>query len=814
MKTKTSRNAPRNPPASSQTGLGFSTRMTLSRPLGAHHLRFLGKFQMRKSFGRASGIFNQQIPRVGLGLKQAGHTLKTSHIFPEKYRFLKAPSSEQAASAAWRSLDMALAGREIASSLAAPAPFGQPAFQASSPGPAMPSLGSGQVIPRLADDPAFRGGKKASAQPAAAKPAFTPNQRLYRRVEEIVPGEPKESPAAAPDAPRALPHMGARSGRAQPGPRAPEPPAPPLERIPAPFINSSREPDFPLPDEPAAAPLETPMPRRPRPAAPKDGPPSVSRMAARPVPAPDSSASVQREIEPGEPARLRASEPGRSAPHLPEQPTTPANSPQQPPPNPDLNSQERKPSTPPEQSLPRPARVHPPEIQPSAVAPVVRREEQIPSPSPSPAPAQLPAVPPASSSPSEPSQPLGPVQRIPAAPRPEAGPPKPVEQPTGAPLDPPDPGPRASAGLEAQPARSARLPLEVRRIQRPAVRPQEGTVRREIEIPARVQPAPSQPIVPPELDPASAPGPESAPDRPAQAELAGPPSARPVLPAQPGQPPAPALVNPFIRRIQAVPSRRSFQTVGRAPSVPTPVLPAAAQPPAAALALSGLPELARTLPGPAQTAQVESPAAGLAAPASVRIASRMAALPGPRMSQSFRRVLRKASAPGQVQREPALEKGTQSPAGQKQPLTGQVLALAASPGLQMAQHVQQKYRPQPARQQPQPELTLPALARPGQPLELAPNTPAVGGLPGQVITHLVEPPAPKLPAPSQAGTVQRVLEDEPDAAPVTADQSWQPPSALQVESSQPPALDLVSVAEQVYPVILRKLAEEKRRSGR
>ncbi len=308
MKKSISTSSKRTNAAGSQPKL--SARMALSRPLGEHHLGFLRKFQERKSFVRATGAMGKQMPRVGIGLKKTYRSLKTTYTVPARYRFLKAPKAEQLAPDAWRSLDMALPGHEpSASSSPMFSQTSLPSFQGPPP---PPTLSPGQAIPRMEDDPAFRGGAvKAAAQSSARKPAPAPNHRLYRRVEEITPGgaEKKAEPPAPSPAPSAAPkpHAGQPQGKPTVR-REPEPSAPrPVEKAPAQTPEQPGEAQKPQAAQPApiipTGPVHSHNPRRPRPQTQAPAVPASHRMAAHPAAPPDLQTGdgvVRREIEPAQ----------------------------------------------------------------------------------------------------------------------------------------------------------------------------------------------------------------------------------------------------------------------------------------------------------------------------------------------------------------------------------------------------------------------------------------------------------------------------------------------------------------------------------
>ncbi len=163
-------------------------------------------------------------------------------------------------------------------------------------------------------------------------------------------------------------------------------------------------------------------------------------------------------------------------------------------------------------------------------------------------------------------------------------------------------------------------------------------------------------------------------------------------------------------------------------------------------------------------------------------------------------------SPGHPRREP------QPPDLEKAP------ALAALAGMHMLRRMKQKYPPQGQAAQTQAELPVVTAAAPRPPTQPVTGEPGErpqpqGALPGQVYTRMLMPTVPRPAAPAvELGVVQRALDrDEPEPPP-DSDQAFERVSPG--EERPEPALDLDRVAEQVYPVILRKLAEEKRRFGR
>ncbi len=764
--------------AGSQPGPGISARMSLSRPLGGHHFGFLRRFQERKRFARSNGIVSKQMPRVGIGLKKVYQSLKTGYTLPAKYRFLRAPSTEKAAPDAWRSLDMNLPGREPAGGSYTPAPSAPLILQGP---PALPSMSTGQVIPRIEDDPAFRGGaKKSAAQASARKPAPAPNHRLYRRVEEITPKGAEPSPSAPSEPPVST---GRSTVQREPETAAPaafeRPPSGEAQREP----EASQQPGKPAPH----APVETPMPRRPRPQSQTVTPPAPGRMDSRPAPRPDSQSSkiVRREIAPQPPSETPA--PRRMAARVAEPPPAQTRAPV--PSQPErINPAVSRPATvPPVPERPVPETRQPESTQPPQTTAVVQRAAAPDEPAPQ-------AQPPAHPTPAPTHRPdaVRTVRREPATPEPSPVAPKPEAQPAS----PPSSTPKAPRAPEIPASENVRLPLEVRRINRPDARPQEGIVQREQDAPLPTEPRERREEAPAAPETST---PQAETTLPASAPAAAPRQTAP--PAQ--QPPsAPART---VQRIAAIPARKPSQARKPRPltGAPPPIAPE--MPVFLPTKTDEQPALpvnqAVVLPEPS----VESRPPEQRLLESARIATRQTIRRAP--GKQIERVLRRSSGQGQVQREPA--QASMETRGGQPGIPERALALASPVGIQMAQKMKQKYTTQAEPARTAAELPLASASLPGlTPATAAPAQPR-GDLPGQIFTRLASQPAPHTESPVEAGVVQRAVEQE-DAPPqgVTA-------TAPQTEENRPePTLDLNSVAEQVYPVILRKLAEEKRRSGR
>ncbi len=776
--------------------------MALSKPLDGHNPRFLRKFTERKSFARATGMLSKRMPRVGISLKKVYQSLKTNYTVPAKYRFLQAPQAQKAAPDAWRSLDMSLPGRE------SPSASSLPAFQGPPPPPV---FSRGQVIPRAEDDPAFRGGKKA-AQPSAPRPAPAPNQRLYRRVEEITPAVEQQGGEAKPSEPSAPRPDNKPTVQREMEPPVVPPAIPPAERLAGPVARREPEPSLPENPLPAAsqAPVETPMPRRPRPQAQTAASPAAVRMAARPAraPQPPSLPLVQREVEPPAPR----SAPRRIEARPVERPSIPVKNPVETP---------AEPLAPvlPASAAPRPGLV--PASPPERQAQPVENPRKLDAP-PEPAPRTQLSVRPASR--------LAPlaartVQREPDGDNPAQEAPKPDSLPNA---NPPANSPAAPQQDDPRPSEPIRLPLEIRRINRPVVRSRESTVQREPEAAPRslaqaplapgvlpvppVQPAES--VVQREESPAA---PEAPAHQGAERLPLNAPDNSPKETARTARhvPRSPSAPDRGVQRIAAAHARRpSAARPEPVPGSPAPLN--SVETPAPFSVVTGeVPMLPVQQPGAVIEARAEIPPVEITTPhsAPLRIATRKALHRSP--EQPIRRVLRKAAATGQVQRESELAKPP-LPQANGQPLAPEkALVLTAPVGIKMAQKMKQKYPAQAEAGQSRPELPLASAAAPEPPSMAGLTRPAQGNLPGQVITRLVKPAEQPSRLPVEAGVVQRELTQEGQAAPVETAQA-QPPDEFHWETeSQPrPMLDLARVAEQVYPVILRKLAEEKRRSGR
>lgn len=310
-----------------------SARNFLAERIGARRglidPKFIQKFFKPRRFQtwqKTGGPDLTRVGRVGSSLYQNFQ----ARYQPPAVRIQRRFSAPAAAAAQWKPLDLALPVSAPPAPMQAARPEGMfapnlPSIASLASGLPLsqrPAQPQGQIIPRKENDPDYAPNKSGKRAPAPVKPKLTPNQKLFTRVEEVIPGRPEapaeeEPPVAAPrsappPAPQETPQPApapqtARSSaptvqREMAAPQRPRPsqarPAPeqPIATLPPTPAVHSEPPAQPATLPPAESDAEKPAvvdqiasepPVKPPVAAVQ---PAPARMAARP-------AEVQREVE-------------------------------------------------------------------------------------------------------------------------------------------------------------------------------------------------------------------------------------------------------------------------------------------------------------------------------------------------------------------------------------------------------------------------------------------------------------------------------------------------------------------------------------
>lgn len=657
---------------------------------------------------------------------------------------------------------------------------------------AQPAFNVGQVIPRKEDDPDYAPNRaQRAAEPPARKPALTPGQRLFSRVEEVAPGKPAASEMGknptSPTRPQAKPEQEDQPAQKQNAPAGhSSEPANTIQRIPEP---PTRE----IPARPVARPLANPAAQPPAQPAKEEKPremakPSMAKPAleqtepARPAthPLPQSPAPKDKNREPSQPVS-----------RIPEQPRPEASRPKQPPaPQPDAGPSKTVAAASPKPPTAQKAPVVRRELDGSPAKPIHMAARPAAQPKPA-QPAPRPAVQPISARPASP-KPSGdfprPVTPDMAFPRPGQPQPPALTPPAAQPLDhvqewmrPVEPEQPAAEPLETgtkpQPGPVAPKPLanthaaavqtgapthpsgESRRLlpsQRPAARPRLA----KKPITGAIAHIPARPVIKTLVRRQMSKGPE------ARNEQTSAPVARPAAvtsgksiaeaPVSTSQP-VPAGLQPTVHASETLLAK---PVVRQSPAAPHAQLRPVEQHPSASNAPLRKPAN-RAVQHPQQIAR-PARVAGLL-PMPVRQPPSPTANPGqgPSPQESFQPPAQAMPAPDTWKTRPA------------------VFRQAVEPGLTASSPITEAARSEQAPSSSFPHLKMPVI----QP------------------THPQTEPA----------VVQREL-DTPD---IQLDEQVSTVSPKEAPSQKPveAEIDLDQVARQVYPVILKKLQIERERSS-